>query len=381
MELFGPPDVHSTDRTSYITRGAPRLTALSTANHSIQGKKRTELAVSYVGPPFGYDLFVSYARAVNIIKSDALVQWSHHFCNEITKLLAQRFNRPGQESASIEVFIDEKNIESGTKLPNEFENAVKSSAFMMVLMSPFYPASRWCREELEHHFTSTTSDGRNGHCIVVRAQMLADIDWPDRLKDDRGNPVSYKDLADAETQLPLGINSFDDPRLKEVITKIYIEIQQRIEQYRKYLVDRRAYEARRQRPLTRPVIYLHARPQDLSDWKSARAKLRDKAVVNPDSLPQPDDDVYDSAKRDAILREYSRCDGVALLRAKNSDIRLDVMTIYRDLQRLSQEYRRNIPWAVLDQVGDEFPTAADYGVPSISASCSNPNWPDTCCRR
>jgi hypothetical protein len=284
--------------------------------------------------------------------------------------------RRGQENSWINVFIDDKEIESGTALPGRFEKTVKTSAFMMVVMSPFYPESRWCREELEHHFASSASDGRNGHCIVVRAQMLPDSDWPDRLKDDRGNPVLYRDLADSETQLPLGINNPDEPRLKDAITKVYIEIQQRLEHYRKNLEDWRAYEARREAPLTRPVIYLHARPQNLSDWKSAREKLSDKAIVNPDSLPQADDDVYVSTKRDARLREYSRCDGVALLRAKDSDIRLDVMTIYRDLRRLAQEYRRNIPWAVLDQVGDEFPIAADYGVPRVPASSSNPNWPD-----
>jgi hypothetical protein len=231
-------------------------------------------------------------------------------------------------------------------------------------------------EELECHIVKAERDGRSGHCIIVRAQPLADSDWPERLKDRRGEPVLYRDLADPDTKLPIGIDNLDEPRLRDGIRNVYIEIRQRLEEYCKYPAERRSFETRPQVPPEKPVIYLHARPQDLPAWQDARQKLGMKAIVNPASLPNPADDVYIPEKRNDKLREYSLCNGVALLRAKDADIRLDIMIIYRDRQRFYQEDRRNIPWAIVDQVGDEFPVAADYGVPRVPASNSNPNWPD-----
>jgi hypothetical protein len=99
-----------------------------------------------------------------------------------------------------------------------------------------------------------------------------------------------------------------------------------------------------------------------------------KAIVNPDSLPKATDDIYIPERRNDMLHEYSLCDGVALLRPKDADIRLDIMTIYKDRQRFYQAYKRNIPWAIIDEASDELPVASDYGVPRVMASKAD--WPD-----
>jgi hypothetical protein len=50
------------------------------------------------------------------------------------------------------------------------------------------------------------------------------------------------------------------------------------------------------------------------------------------------------------------------------------MTIYKDRQRFYQAYKRNIPWAIIDEASDELPVASDYGVPRVMASKAD--WPD-----
>jgi hypothetical protein len=155
---------------------------------------------------------------------------------------------------------------------------------------------------------------------------------------------------------------------------VFIELRQKLEEYRKYIEDRRIYDTQLQAPPEKPVIYLHGRPQDLQAWEHARQKLRMKAIVSPGDLSAATDDVFTAEKRKEKLREYSLCNGLALLRASDGDIRLEVMTIYRDRQRLYQEHRVNIPWAIIDQVGGELQVAADYQVPRVMAS--DPEWPD-----
>jgi hypothetical protein len=241
-------------------------------------------------------------------------------------------------------------------------------------MSPSYPLSAWCRAELDHHFTTAAQDGRRNHCIVVRAKHLPDNAWPDHLKDDRGGPVVYRDLSDPETNLPLGLDDLEDSRLKAKIKDVFIELGQKLEEHRKFLAARRTYDTRPQAPPDKPVIYLHGRPQDFQAWEDARQKLRMKAIISPANLRVEVDEVFTAEKRKEILREYSLCHGLALLRASDKDIRLDVLTIYRDRQRLYQEYGTLIPWAIIDQLGGELQVAADFRVPRVMASDSG--WPD-----
>jgi TIR domain len=196
----------------------------------------------YIGAPFEHDVFVSYAHAEKDTGAPLLLRWSHHFVDRITEFLETYFN-PGQSVGSrIDVFIDKNRFQSGDKLPQELRKAVEKSAFLLVLMSPSYPISTWCKEELEHHFAKADRDGRSGHCVIVRAQHLPDNAWPDRLKDDRGGPVLYRDLVNPETQLPLGLDDdFEDPRLKAGVKQVFIEIRQKLEAYNKYMGDRRVY--------------------------------------------------------------------------------------------------------------------------------------------
>lgn len=330
--------------------------------------------MSYVGAPFKHDVFISYARAEKDTGSDLLVKWSHHVASRIISFLNTRFN-PGQpDEARIDVFIDEHGLQSGDKLPDALKVAVENSAFLLVLMSPSYIKSRWCKEELAYHFAESKKHGRIGHCVVVRAQHLADDSWPEPLRDDRGGPVLYRDLVDPETQLAIGLDDFETPALKAGTRQVFIELKQRIEDFRKFLEARKIYDAPVQAPPVRPVIYLHARPEAMTAWQNARQTLKTKAVVSPDSLPNSADDVYIPGRRKDQLMEYSRCHGLAVLRTSDSDVRLDVKTIYLDRQLLFQDYQKNIPWAIVDEVGDDFQVAADYGVPRVMTS--EPDWPE-----
>jgi hypothetical protein len=125
-----------------------------------------------------------------------------------------------------------------------------------------------------------------------------------------------------------------------------------------------------------PVLYLHAQPQDQPAWQATRAQLQAKAIVNPQRLPVFANDVYNPDRRKEQLREYSHCHGLVMLRTRDSDLHLDIKAMYLDRRLLWQDpdYRKNLPWAIVDQIGDDFPVAKDYGVPRVLTS--DPDWPE-----
>jgi hypothetical protein len=291
--------------------------------------------------------------------------------------LASALNPQVDEASHINVFLDDRELVSGQPLTETLREKAQRSALLLVLMSPLYPKKSWCLDELEWFFVQAERDGRDRqHCVVLRIQPLPDEAWPKRLKDERGNPVVYREFADPEEELPLGLDDFEAPALRNAIRDTFIELKEKLKELRKQLEARRAYQPSSQAPPIQPVVYLHAQPPDLSAWQEMRTELGVRAIVNPDSLPEPiAGDPLLQHQRDERLNEYKECDALVLLRARNDDsIRKEVMAAYKDRQRLFQKERLNIPWAIIDRVGGELPIAASYRIPRVIAA--GPDWPD-----
>ena len=233
-------------------------------------------------------------------------------------------------------------------------------------MSPLYPRKSWCLDELGWFLDQAAKDGRGReHCLPVRIQPLADTAWPDRLKDERGAPPVYLDLADAEAGLPL--DDIDAPAARDVVRKAQVQIKVRLEELRDRLQARRAKD--QQASFDRQIVYLHAHPDDREAWNAAVTLLDDAAVVLPDELPTlAADDALLQRQREARLKELRECAALLMLRASERDtFRFELMSFYTDLQRLYQEH------AAATALGDRGPgrrTAAAGGPLPRSA----PDW-------
>src|SRR5215467_11135017 len=221
--------------------------------------------MSYVGAPFDYDLFVSYAHAEAETKAPLIRNWSRHCAGRIRELLATALNVECDLSGSeVQVFFDDRVLVSGQPLTQTLRQKVQRSALLLVLMSPLYPRKTWCLDELEWFFEQAAQDGRGlEHCTVLRIQPLEEGSWPQRLKDDRGKPVLFFDLSDPATELPIGLTNFNAPQLNDALLKIFIEIKGKLSSLRKQLIARQRMTAPiKQKPADRPVIYLDADPDD-----------------------------------------------------------------------------------------------------------------------
>jgi hypothetical protein len=327
--------------------------------------------LSYIGEPFEYDVFVSYAHAEAETEAPDMRLWCRHVAERLRIRLANALNR-GNPSSDVRIFLDDRVLRSGEPLTETLRDKAQRSALLLIFMSPLYSKKTWCLDELEWFFGQADEDGRcQRHCTVLRIQELRDTDWPKRLRDERNKPIIFHDLLDRNAGLPIGFDNYELQALKDAIRAVQIELKGKLEGLRAQYEARRIYQQ-----ATQPVLYLQARPHELPDWQDTRAALEPYAIVYPDSRPEPiSDDALLEEQRARRLKEYAECDGLVLLHASSDEtFRVEVMAAYKDRQHLFQRLHRILPWAVVDRRGDVPPVYSAYRVPCIAAS--GPDWPN-----
>jgi len=334
--------------------------------------------MSYVGAPFDYDLFVSYAHAEAETKAPLIRNWSRHCAGRIRELLATALNVECDLSGSeVQVFFDDRVLVSGQPLTQTLREKVQHSALLLVLVSPLYPNKSWCLDELEWFFQQTSHDGRGQeHCTVLRIQPLGDDAWPKRLRDERDKPVLYQDFVDPLTELPICLTNLSASQLEEALLKPFIEIKGKLTSLRKQLQARRQMTiSGTQRPADRPVIYFEADPDEEALWQSLKGELRDLAIVRPANLlsENGDSDPLDREQQKQRQLQFASSDALVLLHGRPSTwIENAVANGYLD-RRLLRQRRRDLPWAILDRIGAPPKVADVYEVPCVPATSRE--WP------
>jgi len=232
--------------------------------------------LSYVGEPFDYDVFVSYAHAEVETKAPLIRNWSRRVAEQLRDLLASALDVEGPSGSEVEVFLDDRVLTAGQPLTQTLREKAKRSAVLLVLMSPLYPNKSWCMDELGWFFEQASADGRGQqHCTVLLIQPVVEGAWPKLLRDERDKPVNYLNFADAETSLPVFIDDPDGPQLRRAVLKPFIEIKGKLVALRKLLdARRRMTVASTQRRADRPVIYLDASPEESALWQQLKGDLR-----------------------------------------------------------------------------------------------------------
>jgi hypothetical protein len=325
--------------------------------------------LSYVGDPFDYDVFVSYAHAEVETEAPLVREWSRHVAERLRQLLATAFV---SSKSKIQMFFDDRVLVSGQPLTQTLREKAQRSALLLVLMSPLYPCKTWCLDELEWFFEKAAQDGRGQeHCTVLRIQPLEHSAWPKRLQDERSQPVVFLDLVDPATELPIGLTNFHDTQLDSALLKMFIEIKGKLVSLHKQLdARRRMVTPAKQKPADRPVIYLDADPDDNALWQMLKGELKDVAIVRPTTLLQAssDWDPLDRKRQKVRQYEFHVSDGLVLLHGHPGTwIERAVAMSYVDRRLLRQRYR-DLPWAILDQVGQPPSVADDYEVPCVPAT-------------
>jgi len=323
--------------------------------------------MSYVGKPFQHDLFVTYSHGdVDGIGDSLLKDWSHAFVRELEREL-RFFPRLGRD---LKVFLDQtQRAGSGlsplSPLTAQVQADVSASAILTVLLTPYYLASSWCKDEREWWVKGQTERSL-AHADRVALARIWRMDqgtiWPDLLVDARNNPLLgfwfYDRASESEAarpyEWPLPDGKSKGP-FREELLKLVGWLVRKLDEVKGQLDERRRREQAAASLARGRDVYLYGRWDHREAWELAFQQLDDQDfnVVPGEPDAMETDMARAEARRQARVEMLRHCDALLLLGS------VDGWAVDRDLQVIGKHEcnsaralsKRPIPCALLDTVG------------------------------
>jgi hypothetical protein len=152
-----------------FTGGRPqytRFTGLDSTERSVKvnagGLNRVE-GIGFLQPHFEYDVFVSYSHGVRAGDAAApLKDWTLELISRLETDIRAAYT----EFDDLQIWRD-KQIDPTIHLTDELRGKVKSSGILMIVMSPRYLGSTWCKDELDWFKQQVENRGRDQGCVFV----------------------------------------------------------------------------------------------------------------------------------------------------------------------------------------------------------------------
>lgn len=146
---------------------------------------------------YDFDVFISYARVdnqeVNLGGSD--IRWVDYFRAQLERRVNQALGR----NHSARFWFDRSDIARNQQFPDEIRHSIRKSALFLLLLSPGYVESNWCREELATFLKSAKDQGGVGdRLFVIRLRDLRSHERPSGLPKVEGYPFFDPEIPQAE---------------------------------------------------------------------------------------------------------------------------------------------------------------------------------------
>jgi hypothetical protein len=132
---------------------------------------------------FDYDIFVSYAHVDDEPVAGADHGWVTHLVRCLKAQLARKLGR----SDAYTLWMDH-DLRNSAPLTQQILDRVRRSAMLVILLSPGYVASTWCRQEREAFFRIIRERGAP-NVFVVELDCVDNIERPPELCD--LNPIRF----------------------------------------------------------------------------------------------------------------------------------------------------------------------------------------------
>ena len=155
-------------------------------------------------PGYDYDMFVSYAHLDNQPPAAGIAGWVELLVEKLQLEVRQRGIR------QFEALSDEKLAENFPLTP-QLLSKIGRSATLLVVMSPAYLQSDWCRREREAFLNLVHDRIAEGSVFVVEVREVNHSEYPKEFAD--LVPVSFwlKD-PESKTDRPLGVPNPDEEK-------------------------------------------------------------------------------------------------------------------------------------------------------------------------
>lgn len=324
--------------------------------------------MAYVGEPFRNDIFVSYSHGADAQGDATLQDWSLAF----VRALKDEIRASPVFRNSLQLFVDAhdasgRGIDPMAPLTDQLEAQVGASALLLVLLSPDYQASAWCKSEREWWWRrqATTGVQPAGRVAVVRTWPEGPWPgdrWPPELSDAAGQPlVGYRFHAgEGFRARPLGWTQWRSgfhPAVQEAVIGLAGDLCQKLYDVEAAVDRQRAAraDAGRLADAVGQTVYLHGRIDRAAEWeRNAEALLAGGFAVLPG---EPDPVERDPARLEALrerrVETLSGCDALMLLGSSDGRaIDADLIVVGKN-DRNSARARSNrwLPCALLDTTG------------------------------
>jgi len=331
-----------------------------------------------------HDVFVSYSHGDPLGERETpLTIWT----SEFIRALGATIRSTDPELRGLDIWFD-AHFDRTQHLTDELRHRVKSSGILMVIMTPAYLESLWCRDELDW-FEEQIADRKRaaGRIFVIHALPTDRAKWPAFLQDDLGNALVGFPFYDPQSEKPFGWGAediirsgkeFNNPlwTLKTALTRRLRDLRGPApkEAAAEPGLVHRSGAARR--------IYLHLRPDP--DYAKLREQVGEdlkKDGLLPIPVSQPaaaangmNDWVIERKRR---LRDARHCAALGLVRAGDDEsFALDLYEIgVEDRDLIEEEKGVKPPCAVFDSASE----ALDFDYQGFEINRFDiraPNWRD-----
>ncbi len=323
--------------------------------------------MSYVGPPFAHDVFVSYSHGdFDGDGNSPLKRWSQAFARELESELRVH-PKFGRELA---LFLDShhhagQGVDPMAGLTEQLRKDIGNSALVTVLMSPHYLESRWCAHEREWWLQTQSELALpcDERIAVARIWPTAE-NWPKGLVDGHGEQLVGFCFYDRE-RAQLRPQPFEWPEpdpsskgpFREALLDLVGWLWQKLEVLKERVAEREAaaHDVAKLAGEGGQLIYLHGRVEQGKAWELANEALTQKGFT---VFPGEPDPVEPDPRKHQEIRQrrveiLSACDALLLLgssdgRALDADL---VVVGRQDRHSARAVSNRLLPCGLLDTVG------------------------------
>ena len=148
---------------------------------------------------FAHDLFISYAHADDTPSGGRTAGFVSQF---VTDLMAEVERKLG---GALDIWWDHHDLAGNMPVSPEIVEAASQAAGIVVLVSPAYLRSEWCRRERSTFLQALRARARTGAVFIVSIENLAREKLPEEFQDLVGYPF-WQQLDDDRTTRPLRVD-------------------------------------------------------------------------------------------------------------------------------------------------------------------------------
>ncbi len=325
--------------------------------------------MAYLAPHFEFDVFVSYSHGDPLGHGDSpLKRWTAKLVHELTSEICS----VDTEFDDLQVWLDEQ-TDPTARLTDELRHKVTSSGILMIVMTPRYLASCWCRDELEWFRQQVHDRSRDqGRVFVIRALPTVESEWPEFLRDQRGHSLVGFRFHDPQSNMPYGwrdIRETDEEYVRQ-LWRLQTALTKRLRELRELAADRARAQQQAAAVAPRPDgsrrIYVHLRADQAPVRTELQRQLTQYGITPLSPTIETGTELSDWARESKTRFEAARrCDALALVRDDSDDSFVgELLDIGVDERERIQAARgSSLPCAVFDSSGTALPIdVSPYGI-------------------